>query len=124
MGKVLLVDDDRDLRRICELSLRKVGNWTVYAAGSGAEALKIVGEIMPDLILLDVMMPQMDGPMTLKALRSSPKTANIPVIFLTAKLQDYETAPYVRMGAVGVIIKPFDPMTLPARIDSMLREKV
>lgn len=123
IAKVLLVDDDGDLRRIGELSLRNVGKWTVFLASSGNEAIKMASQGQPDLILLDVMMPEMDGPMTLRKLRTSPATANIPVIFLTAKMHELELQEYMQMGAAGVIVKPFDPMTLPDQIKGMLRQK-
>ena len=118
--KVLLVDDDQDLRRIGQLSLRNVGKWTVLTATCGPEALTIARLECPDVILLDVMMPEMDGPSTLSELRRDDKTCRIPVIFLTAKVQNHEIADYIQLGAIGVIIKPFDPMTLPKDICRML----
>lgn len=120
--KVLLVDDDQDLRRIGQLSLRNVGKWTVFTAACGSEAILIARAEYPDVILLDVMMPEMDGPSTLVELRREEITARIPVIFLTAKVQNNEIDDYVRLGAVGVIIKPFDPMTLPQDICRMLSD--
>jgi two-component system OmpR family response regulator len=120
--KVLLVDDDQNLRRIGQLSLRNVGRWQVLLATCGAEALSIARVEKPDVILLDVMMPAMDGPSTLSQLRSLEETMGIPVIFLTAKIQIHEVDDYIRLGAVGVIIKPFDPMTLPFDIERMLVE--
>lgn len=117
---VLLVDDDQDLLRIAQLSLRNVGNWTVHLARCGSEGLTLASQVKPDLILLDVMMPEMDGPETLARLRQNPNTAKIPVIFLTAKVQQHEVHKYVGMGAVGVIFKPFDPMTLPQEVQRLL----
>ncbi len=110
--KVLLVDDDPDIRMIGELALASVGGWTTYVAGSGAEALRLAGEHLPDVVLLDVMMPEMDGPTTLERLRATPATAGIPVIFCTAKAQRHEVEYFRSLGAAGVIAKPFDPMTL------------
>jgi two-component system, OmpR family, response regulator len=121
--KVLLVDDDNDLRRIAQISLKRVGKWTVLLASSGAEALKIATEQNPDVILLDVMMPGMDGPTTLSELRRNRGTASIPIIFLTAKVQTHEVDDYIDMGAIGVITKPFDPMLLPEEIVQMLGAK-
>lgn len=121
--KVLLVDDDNDLRRIAQISLKNVGKWTVLLASSGAEALKIAIEQNPDVILLDVMMPGMDGPTTLSELRRNLRTASIPIIFLTAKVQTHEVDDYIDMGAIGVIAKPFDPMVLPNEIMQMLGAK-
>lgn len=120
--KVLLVDDDQDLRRIGQLSLRNVGKWQVLLATCGAEALTIARLEQPDVILLDVMMPEMDGPATLQRLRAEDETRGIPVIFLTAKVQIHEVNDYIRLGAIGVIIKPFDPMTLPFDVEKMMGE--
>jgi len=118
--RVLLVDDDQDLRRIGELSLKNVGRWEVILATSGPEALRLACQESPDVILLDVMMPGMDGPTTLSELQSNSITTNIPVIFLTAKVQTHEITDYVQLGALGVIIKPFDPMTLPQEIERLV----
>jgi CheY-like chemotaxis protein len=116
VSKVLLVDDEPHIRRIGELSLKGVGKWQTLLAASGAEAIEIAERERPDLILLDVMMPGMDGPATLQQLRASDATAKIPVIFMTAKVQKHEIDKYLAAGAVGVIPKPFDPMALPAQI--------
>ena len=118
--KVLLVDDDADIRRIGQLSLQAVGKWKVVLAGSGAEALEAAEREQPDLVLLDVMMPGMDGPTTLAKLRESPATAKIPVFFLTAKVQRNEVERFLELGAQGVIRKPFDPMLLPEEIAQLV----
>jgi len=120
IAKVLLVDDEPHIRRIGELSLKGVGKWVAVLASSGGEALKIAETENPDLILLDVMMPGMDGPATLQQLRASETTARIPVIFMTAKVQKHEVDKYLAAGAVGVIPKPFDPMALPSLILQIL----
>lgn len=114
--KVMMVDDEPHIRRIGELSLRGVGKWNVVLAGSGKEAIDLARREQPDVILLDVMMPGMDGPATLAELRGAPDTAAIPVIFLTAKAQRHEVERYRMLGAAGVLTKPFDPMTLPDEI--------
>ena len=114
--KVLLVDDEDDIRTIGQLSLARVGGWETVLAASGAEALAKAAAEKPDLILLDVMMPGMDGPTTFGQLRAQPATAATPVIFMTAKVQKQEVARYLELGAVGVIAKPFDPMALPGDI--------
>jgi two-component system OmpR family response regulator len=119
--RVLLVDDDKDLLRIAQLSLSKVGKWSVHMATCGTEALKVAQEVHPDVIILDVMMPGMDGLATLAKLREIPATATIPVIFLTAKVQLHEVDEYLKQGACGLIIKPFDPMTLPEEIKRILK---
>ena len=118
--KVLLVDDEDDIRTIGQLSLSRVGGWQTVLAASGAEAVTKAAAEQPDLILLDVMMPGMDGPTTLGQLRAQAATARTPVIFMTAKIQKQEVARYLELGAVGVIGKPFDPMALPAEIKKLL----
>ncbi len=116
ISKVLLVDDEPDIRRIGELSLRRVGGWDVAMAANGADAVALVATFRPDVILLDVMMPSMDGPQTLAALRRVPEGADVPIIFVTAKVQRDEVARLLGLGAIGVVSKPFDPMTLPEEI--------
>lgn len=118
--RVLLVDDEPDIRRIGQLSLERVGGWQVVLATSGAEALAAAGRERPDVILLDVMMPVADGPTTLARLREQADTAEIPVIFMTAKVQQHEVQRLLALGAVGVIPKPFDPMTLPDEVRRVL----
>ncbi|HEY9678934.1 MAG TPA: response regulator [Drouetiella sp.] len=121
---VLLVDDDPNIRKIAEISLSKVGKWRVSLASSGREALDMAVNERPDVILLDVMMPELDGPSTLKCLRHNCAVANIPVIFVTAKVQNHEMAKYAQMGAMGVIVKPFDPMLLPKQVMDIIDQKV
>ncbi|WNG19573.1 response regulator [Cystobacter fuscus] len=118
--KVLLVDDEDDIRTIGQVSLSRVGGWQTVLASSGADALLKAAAERPDLILLDVMMPGMDGPTTLARLRAQEATAATPVIFMTAKIQKQEVARYLELGAVGVIGKPFNPLTLPADIKKLL----
>ena len=110
--KVLIIDDDADIRAIARLSLRRVGGMDVIEAASGAEGVRKAQEEKPDVILLDMMMPAMDGLETLSALRSQPATAMTPVIFLTAKAVGDEVERMTTLGAAGVLIKPFDPRTL------------
>lgn len=118
--KVLLVDDEPDLRKIGALSLKMVGRWEVVVAASGAEAIALLSEENPDLIILDVMMPGMDGVATFRALRGPPTLSRIPVIFMTAKTQKQEIDGYLALGAAGVITKPFDPMTLPQEVERIV----
>jgi CheY-like chemotaxis protein len=120
LSKVLLVDDEPDIRRIGQISLEHVGQWKVVQAQSGLQALTLAADERPDVILLDVMMPELDGPGTFLRLRADPITANIPVIFMTAKAQPHEVASYRALGAAGVIAKPFDPMSLPSEIRSIV----
>ena len=124
---ILLVDDDASIRMIAEISLSRVGHWNVIQAESGVKALDILEKMepgQPDLILLDVMMPGTDGLTMFRLLRENPKTAQIPVIFMTAKVQKQEVLSYYQLGASGVIIKPFDPLALPKEIENILGKGV
>jgi CheY-like chemotaxis protein len=114
--RVLHVDDSDDMRQIVLLALETVGNLEVAQASSGAEALDLAVSFDPDVFLLDVMMPEMTGPETLMGLRKIPKFATTPVIFLTAKAQPEDIADLMALGALTVMTKPFDPMTLAEKI--------
>ena len=114
--KIMIVDDDEDICTVAALAARRVGGWDVVVAASGQEALAKARSERPDVILLDVMMPVLDGPATLVKLREEPSTIAIPVIFLTAKVQRLEVEHYLALGAIGVIRKPFDAMTLPDEV--------
>jgi len=114
--RVLHVDDEPDIRAIVQIALRLDPEISLQNCGSGADALIVAADKVPDLILLDVMMPDMDGPTTLAHLRESPKTANIPVVFMTARAQPRELKHFLSLGAAGVIAKPFDPMQLAAEV--------
>jgi CheY-like chemotaxis protein len=115
--KLLLVDDDDNIRFLAEMSLED--DWQVLTASSGAEALVTAARDKPDVILLDMMMPGMTGAATFERLRTMVETKSTPVIFMTAKVQKQEVAVYMTLGATGVIIKPFDPMTLSTEISQM-----
>ena len=117
LARILYVEDEPDIRAIAQMALEAVGGFTVIACASGSEALARAPGAGADLLLLDVMMPGMDGPSTLKALRELPSAANTPVIFMTAKVQAAEVAQYRELGAIDVIHKPFDPMELSAQIN-------
>jgi CheY-like chemotaxis protein len=114
--RVLHVDDEPDIREIVEVSLGLDPAFAVRSCASGGDALAATSDWSPDLILLDVMMPEMDGPMTLERLRARPQTADIPVVFMTARAQPSEFDRFLSLGAAGVIAKPFDPMTLSALV--------
>lgn len=116
LARILYVEDEPDIRMVAQMALEAVGGFTVIACASGSEALAAAPTASADLLLLDVMMPGMDGPSTLKALRDLPATAQTPVIFMTAKVQAAEVAQYMALGALDVIHKPFDPMELAAQI--------
>ncbi|HTO60880.1 MAG TPA: response regulator [Bradyrhizobium sp.] len=116
--RLLHVDDEPDIRTVVELALSMDPVFEVRSCESGADALAAAAEWQPDLMLLDVMMPVMDGPATLARLRANPATTDIPVIFMTARAQARETERFRSLGAIGVIPKPFDPMTLAASVRS------
>jgi two-component system, OmpR family, response regulator len=118
--KVLVVDDEADIRRIARLALSRVGGMEVAESEGGSTAVARALEERPDAILLDVMMPGIDGPSVLRALQEQPATAAIPVIFLTAKAMPAEIAFLKSLGATGVLAKPFDPMSLAASVRQML----
>jgi len=109
---ILIVEDDPDIQCIIGIALKQVGGFQVQACSSGVEALEKLQSFVPQLVLLDVMMPGLDGPTTLAEMRQRPLLSKIPVIFLTAKALDQEIPEYRKQGVLGVIIKPFDPMTL------------
>lgn len=110
--KILLAEDEPDIRTVAGLALESVGGFTVRLCEDGRKALDALPAFAPDLVMLDVMMPGMDGPTTLAELRKLPQGRDVPVIFMTAKVQQAEIEGYKRLGALGVIPKPFDPMTL------------
>jgi len=110
--RILHVDDEPDIREIVDMSLGLNPEFEVRACASGAEAIAAAIEWSPFVILLDVMMPGMDGPTTLAQLRKNPQTSDIPVLFMTARAQTREVEEIISLGAQGVISKPFDPMTL------------
>ena len=118
--KVLIVDDEPDIRRIAKLGLARVGKMDVVEATNGTEALARAKEDHPDAVLLDVMMPGLDGPSTLARLREDPATSGIPVVFLTAKAIATEVDRLKSLGAAGVLTKPFDPMTLARELRGVL----
>jgi two-component system, OmpR family, alkaline phosphatase synthesis response regulator PhoP len=116
---ILIVDDEDDIREIAQMSM-ELGGWTARTAGCGRDAVAAAQRIRPDVILLDVMMPGIDGPQTLSQLRDNAETRDIPVIFLTAKVQTSEQRTLEHLNACGVIAKPFDPMTLAAQVARLL----
>ena len=111
-----MVEDDLDIQAVARLSLETLGGFTVLTCASGQQALDVAPSFQPDLILLDVMMPGMDGPATLEALRRIDALQAVPVVFMTAKVQRHEIEEYKVLGALDVIAKPFDPMTLHQQI--------
>ena len=124
LKRILYVEDEDSIRTIAITVLEAVGGFTVIACGSGQQAVEAAPGAAADLILLDVMMPGMDGPATLQALRALPQTAQTPVIFMTAKVQAGEIQQYKSLGALDVIAKPFDPMTLSEQISEIWQKAV
>ena len=118
--RILVVDDDPDIRKIAALSLERIGGFRVSVAAGGREALAMAIRELPDVILLDVTMPDADGPETLQALRAESATDRIPVIFFTATASADEASRLCALGAAGVVAKPFDVMDLPRRIRSIV----
>jgi CheY-like chemotaxis protein len=116
LRRVMCIEDDDDIRMILEFSLAKVGGYEVLACAGGRAALAQAVAFRPDLILLDVMMPDLSGPETLEALRALPEIRGVPVVFLTAKAMAHEVEGLLEHGATGVIVKPFDPVALPQQI--------
>ena len=124
LKRVLYVEDEPDIQAVAQVALEVVGGLDLKSCSHGQEALDAAPDYAPDLFLLDVMMPGMDGPETLKALRELPKLENTPVIFMTAKVQPDEIKSYMALGALDVISKPFDPMTLADQIKSIWQQHV
>ncbi len=117
---ILVVDDEPDIRELARLGLEMVGGYRVVVADSGTAAATLTEEVRPDAVHLDVQMPGMHGPATLAALRSGRVGATVPVVFLTASVQEAQLADLLRLDVVTVLSKPFDPMTLPQQVSRVL----
>jgi len=120
LKKVLLAEDDADIQKVAKMSLKFAGVNDVLIVENGEECLAVAGREKPDVILLDVMMPKMDGYEACRRLKDDPATKDIPVIFLTAKAQQFEVKKGMSLGACGYLTKPFNPMTLHAEIAALL----
>jgi CheY-like chemotaxis protein len=118
--RILIIDDEDDIREVAAMSLETVAGWEVMVANSGAQGLIRAATYKPDAILLDVMMPGMDGPTTFRELQKNPVTAKIPVLFLTAKVQATDRRRFADLGIHAVLVKPFDPLTLATQIANVL----
>ena len=116
LKKILYAEDEDDIRAIAQIALEDIGGFKVKYCANGRKTLEEAKQFIPDLLLLDVMMPEMDGPTTLKELRKNPDFIEVPAIFMTAKIQTNEVEEYKAIGVIDVIAKPFDPMTLAASI--------
>ena len=118
--RILVIDDEDNVREVTAMSLEIMGGWQTISASSGAQGVELAKRERPDAILLDVMMPGMDGPSTFRALQEDEATRTIPVILLTAKLQAPDRARFADLGVSAVISKPFDPATLPQIVSKAL----
>ena len=118
--RILIIDDEEDIRQVAALSLETVAGWEIMTASSGAEGIRRAAAEKPDAILLDVMMPEMDGPTTFGELQKNPAAAGIPVVLLTAKVQGADQRRFASLGVAAVLFKPFDPLTLAQQISDAL----
>lgn len=119
LKRIMMVEDDPDIQTVARVALEALGGFEVMVCSGGRQALSEVAGFLPQLVLLDVMMPDMDGPAVLGELREAQETTHIPVIFMTAKAQAHEMEAYRKMGALDVISKPFDPMELSSLVNSI-----
>lgn len=119
LKKIMYVEDEPDIRDIAKLVLENVGGFEVMVVDGGHKALAAIGEFQPDMVLLDAMMPDMDGPTTYQEIRKLDDFQDIPIAFLTAKLLEKDIAGFLDLGAIGVIAKPFDPMTLSEQVNEL-----
>lgn len=119
LHRIMYVEDDADLQEIVSLGLKLGGNYTVKVCGSGQQALEEIVGFQPDLVILDVMMPEMSGPQTLKELRKIPGLTDMPMVFMTSRIQPAQLAQYKSLGAIGVIKKPLNPLKLSAQVQAL-----
>lgn len=124
LQKILYAEDEPDIQSIAQMALEMMGGYTLKLCQNGQQAVEVAEEFAPDLILLDVMMPTMDGPTALQEIRKIPSLENTPVIFMTAKVQHQEVENYKALGAIDVIAKPFDPMNLPENVKALWQRAV
>lgn len=120
LRRILIIDDEDDIREVAALSLETVAGWTVCTANSGPDGIQKALLEKPDAILMDVMMPAMDGPTTFREMQRTPGLAHIPVLLLTAKVQGVDQRRFAGLGVSGVLFKPFDPLTLAEQMATAL----
>jgi CheY-like chemotaxis protein len=118
--RVLIIDDEDDIREVAQASLEMMGGWEVITASSSSEGLALAEAEQPDAILLDVMLPDMDGPTTFQKLQAMPATQQIPVVLLTAKVQAADQRRFADLGVTAVLSKPFDPVALADQVAAVL----
>jgi two-component system alkaline phosphatase synthesis response regulator PhoP len=119
--RILIVDDEDDIREVAQVSLELLGHYEVLTASGGRDGVDLARTRQPDAILLDVMMPDLDGPATLAKLHADPATRDIPVLFLTARTQASEDSRLTELGVAGILTKPFDPLKLATQVAAALR---
>ncbi len=119
--KIMYVEDEPDIQTIARIALEQIGGFDLLVCSSGQTALDQVSDFAPDIILLDVMMPEMDGIETFRHLKTLPACADVPVVFMTARVQTHEIKEYIDLGAVDVIAKPFSPITLAEQVKTIIQ---
>jgi two-component system, OmpR family, response regulator len=119
--KIMYVEDEPDIQTIARIALEQIGGFDLLVCSSGQAALDQVSDFAPDIILLDVMMPEMDGIETFRQLKTLPACADVPVVFMTARVQTHEIKEYIDLGAVDVIAKPFSPITLAEQVKTIIQ---
>lgn len=120
MRRILIIDDEEDIREVAALSLEATAGWKVFTASSGTEGIQIATVEQPDAILMDVMMPGVDGPTTYRIMQENPVIAHIPVLLLTAKVQGVDKRRFADLGVTAILFKPFDPLTLAEQVAEAL----
>ena len=120
MRRILIIDDEDDIREVAALSLEATAGWETLTANSGAKGIEVAIAQQPDAILMDVMMPGVDGPTTFREMQQIPTIAQIPVLLLTAKVQGVDKRRFAGLGVAAVLFKPFDPLTLAEQIAEAL----
>lgn len=124
MRQILIIDDEEDIREVASLSLEATAGWQVIKASSGAQGIELAKSAQPDAILMDVMMPGVDGPTTFRQMQQIPEIAHIPVLLLTAKVQGVDKRRFADLGVAAVLFKPFDPLALAEQIKEALHWNV
>lgn len=119
LNHIMLIEDEQDIRTVASMALEMIGHYQVTCCESGMHAIEVAEAVTPDIILIDMMMPEMDGISTVEKLREIPTIKSTPIIFMTAKIQDHEIAEYKKLGAIAVIAKPFNPRELPSKIQEI-----